>query len=57
LLLSETEKLVKQVLILPTGTAVSSGEIHNICQIIRLVVSNGNEIKEKLASQVAEATI
>jgi hypothetical protein len=48
---------VKQVLILPTGTAVSSDEIHNICQIIRLVVSNGNEIKEKLASQVAEATI
>jgi len=39
LTLPETEKLAKQVLVLPTGTAVGEEDIANICQIIRLALS------------------
>jgi dTDP-4-amino-4,6-dideoxygalactose transaminase len=49
LVLPETEKLVKRVLSLPTGTAVGLDEIKKICQIIRLSVLNGLEIQERLA--------
>lgn len=48
LLLSETEKLVKKILILPTGTAVGQDEISKICQLIRLVAASGCKIREKL---------
>ena len=48
LLLPETERLVKRVLSLPTGTAVGPGEISQICQIIRLVVEHGPKVRERL---------
>ncbi|MBE9052089.1 aminotransferase class I/II-fold pyridoxal phosphate-dependent enzyme [Nostocales cyanobacterium LEGE 11386] len=38
LLLPETEKLARRVLILPTGTATSKADVSKICQIIRFVV-------------------
>jgi len=48
LVLPETEKLVKRVLSLPTGTAVGFDEIRRICQILRVSVLNGFEINERL---------
>jgi len=48
LLLPETEKLVKRVLSLPTGTSVGSNEIAMICQIIRIAVEHGPELRERL---------
>jgi len=48
LLLPETERIVKRVLALPTGTAVGLEEIGKICQIIRLVVENGHDIAKEL---------
>jgi dTDP-4-amino-4,6-dideoxygalactose transaminase len=48
MLLPETEKLVKRVLSLPTGTAVGPDEISQICQIIRLVVARGWEVRKRL---------
>jgi dTDP-4-amino-4,6-dideoxygalactose transaminase len=48
LLLAETERVAQRVLLLPTGTAIGPSEISQICQIIRLVVVNNNEIREKL---------
>jgi dTDP-4-amino-4,6-dideoxygalactose transaminase len=48
LLLPETEKLTKKVLILPTGTAVDSEDISQICRIIRLGVVHSFEIRERL---------
>lgn len=48
LLLPETEKLTERIIILPTGTGVSSEEITKICDIIRLVVENGKEVQELL---------
>ncbi len=48
LLLPETERLAQRVLLLPTGTTVGIDEIQTICQIIRLVVEQGPEIKQRL---------
>jgi len=48
LLLPETEKLVKRVLSLPTGIAIGSDEVSKICQIIRTVVTNGQEVGARL---------
>lgn len=48
LLLPETERLTERVLSLPTGTAIGSAEIGKICDIIRLVVTNGLEVAERL---------
>jgi dTDP-4-amino-4,6-dideoxygalactose transaminase len=50
LLLPETEKLAKRVSTLPTGTSVGNDEIKIICQIIRLVIENGEELKVRLQS-------
>jgi dTDP-4-amino-4,6-dideoxygalactose transaminase len=51
LLLPQTEKLTTRVLSLPTGTAVSSQDIINICQIIRFIVDHSHEIKQKATPQ------
>jgi dTDP-4-amino-4,6-dideoxygalactose transaminase len=48
LVLPETEKLVRRVLSLPTGTAVGADEIRRICQIVRLSVLNSFEINVRL---------
>jgi len=50
LLLPETEKLVKRVLCLPTGNAVGSDEIMEICLVIRVAVQHGREIQDRLKS-------
>lgn len=49
LVLPETEKLVRRVISLPTGTAVGLHEIQEICRIIRLSIVNGSEIHERLS--------
>jgi dTDP-4-amino-4,6-dideoxygalactose transaminase len=48
LLLPETERLVKRVISLPTGTAVGKDEINKICSLIRLAVAHGAKISEEL---------
>lgn len=45
LLLPETEKLVQRVLILPTGTAILPEDISQICQILRIAVTNQTKHK------------
>ena len=47
-MLSETERLVKRVLCLPTGNAIGQAEIRKICQIIRVAVSHGKKVSERL---------
>lgn len=46
LLLPQTENLGTRVLSLPTGTAVSSKDILDVCQIIRFIVEHSHEIKQ-----------
>jgi dTDP-4-amino-4,6-dideoxygalactose transaminase len=55
LLLPNTEHLVRRVLSLPNGTAVGADEINHICEIIRLAVLRGDEVRERLVHSAAEA--
>jgi dTDP-4-amino-4,6-dideoxygalactose transaminase len=48
LLLPETEKLTHNVLVLPTGTAITHEEIKQICQIIQLAIDCQVKIREKM---------
>lgn len=48
LLLPVTERLAGQVLVLPTGTAVSPDDIAQIAQLIALAVANGPAISREL---------
>jgi dTDP-4-amino-4,6-dideoxygalactose transaminase len=51
--LPETEKVSERVLSLPTGTSITPADISVVCRIIRLVVSNGQEVSEKLRAERA----
>ena len=48
LLLPETEKLTQQVMLLPTGTAISLEDIYHISQIIRLAINKSQEVQRYL---------
>ena len=45
-----TERLVEEVLCLPTGTGVTVSDIAAICDIIRLAVTHGRELTLRLAT-------
>lgn len=45
LLLPNTERLVTQVMALPTGAEVEESKISQICQILRLVVENASQVR------------
>lgn len=49
LVLPETEILTRNVLQLPTGTALGEMEIEKICQIIRFVTANAAKIQNRLS--------
>ena len=49
--LPETERVANRVLSLPTGTSITPADISTICGIIRLVVTNGGEISERLRDE------
>lgn len=53
LLLPETERVLENVILLPTGTAVELEEITGICSIVRLVVEHGHEIRERMPGKDA----
>ena len=53
--LPATERLTSRVLCLPTGTSVGPSEINGICQIIRLVVAHGRELKDRLSRKGSAA--
>lgn len=48
-MLHVTEDLSRRVLTLPTGTAVGSEQIARICEIIRVAVQRGPEVRQRLA--------
>ena len=49
--LPETERLASRTLSLPTGTAVGENEIDQICQIIRFVISNGQDVRRRIEKE------
>lgn len=48
LLLPETEKLAQRVLLLPTGTAVNRDDIHQICRIIKIATTHGEDVRQQM---------
>jgi dTDP-4-amino-4,6-dideoxygalactose transaminase len=50
-MLPHTERLVKQVIQLPTGTAIREEEIFKICGIISFVIHNSRELQDKMKSR------
>lgn len=62
LVLPETEKLSRRVMVLPTGTSVNEQIIEQICKILRTAVSNAKAVQEQLTGletprQVLPATV
>lgn len=53
-LLPETEKLARSVLILPTGTAVSSTDIDAVCSILRSAVRYSPKMRARLRQGVEQ---
>jgi len=51
-----TEMLANCVLVLPTGTAVSTDDVDRICEIIRLAVRENQQIGEELLRRTAEVS-
>jgi dTDP-4-amino-4,6-dideoxygalactose transaminase len=54
LLLPETERLSQRTLCLPTGSAVGPDEVSVICEIIRTVISQGTEARERILQRQIE---
>lgn len=50
LLLPETEKLCRRVMVLPNGTSAEEPMISQICQIIRMAVSNAPAVRAQVVS-------
>ncbi len=53
--LPHTERVVGELLILPTGTAVGAAEIERICALLRLGIVHGAAIRERQSRQAATA--
>ena len=51
LLLPETERLTERVILLPTGTSVTPHDISTISDLLRLAISNGREISQRLMTK------
>lgn len=47
LLLPETERIVQQVLTLPTGTSIRPDDIARICQVIRFVIQHAKQLDQE----------
>jgi len=45
--LPETEKLMKKVLILPTGTSMNEKSVKCVCELIGFIINNAREITKK----------
>jgi dTDP-4-amino-4,6-dideoxygalactose transaminase len=48
LLLPETERLSRRVMVLPTGSTLSESKVGLICDLIKLVVENSALVHERL---------
>lgn len=50
-MLPTTEEVAGKVVALPTGTAVDAEQISAICEVVRFVISNGAEVKERFSAE------
>ena len=56
LVLPETERLCRRVMLLPNGTSVDELAISRICQILQTAVSNAPAVRAKLVGQTEPST-
>jgi dTDP-4-amino-4,6-dideoxygalactose transaminase len=56
LLLRETERLARRVLLLPTGTTVQPETVATICRILKLVIENAGGVREQLGARAGSAS-
>ena len=47
-----TDTVARQVICLPNGTAVTTREVRQICDIINFAICNGGELSDSLANSV-----
>jgi len=57
LLLPETERLARKIVVLPTGTAINEADVAAICQVIRLIAGNGKAVGSTLQNQTRQASV
>jgi dTDP-4-amino-4,6-dideoxygalactose transaminase len=57
LVLPNTERLVRRVISLPTGTALGLEEIRGICEIIKFVIAHGQEIRKMVSKHTRQKEI
>ena len=50
LLLPQTEALVRRVLVLPTGIAVTEADVGAVCALLRLLIGHAGEVRRRLPS-------
>jgi dTDP-4-amino-4,6-dideoxygalactose transaminase len=53
LLLPATEQVCRQVLVLPTGTAISAQDIARVCELIKTALANAPAVRKRLAEAKA----
>jgi dTDP-4-amino-4,6-dideoxygalactose transaminase len=53
LVLPETERLCRRVMVLPNGTSVNEQIISQICRIVRTAISNSSAVRAKLAASIS----
>jgi dTDP-4-amino-4,6-dideoxygalactose transaminase len=51
--LPNTERLTDRVLVLPTGTALTTGDVDRICQCIRIAMQHGREVEQLAAASAS----
>ena len=56
LLLPETEALVRRVLVLPTGVAVTEADVSAVCTLLRFLIGHAAEVRAKLQPAGAAPT-
>lgn len=53
LLLPETEALVRRILVLPTGVAVTEADVSGVCSLLRFLIANAAEVRSRLKPGLA----
>ncbi len=49
--LGVTERLLRSVLVLPGGASMTTGDVHRVCETLKLALSHGSEIRNVVASR------
>lgn len=57
LLLPETERLARTIVVLPTGTAIDEADATAICDTIRFIMSNGKAVTAAMHTRAQQASV